>query len=348
MLPRAFIIAAGLLCSAISVAAGPDYDAHLCATAQRLLINADASFPVAAQRGTSNGFHTIQMSIDTARRGAVIAMSTHTAEYAGAPQPTYVECKMVDRERVNAVLGLALPGPDRQCRDVNAATLQTALSGLTAAQRERYFSAGRQLQLGDDVILGSGGEWLPVTLDDYVQPAANNTVAVRAPSVRVPWNPAEQNFFQGVQHCKLISLAAMQRWVTQAAFTPDATLIPATNRVCTAPTSLTSTVGSCLFYFAPADTLYCQDYSGAEWTPAAAQQECAARHASRQALTAAKNRYEGAGGVFATAACADRTDAPAIAGSCVFHCNAGDETLWHIGGAVDPRMTQGCDLFIDR
>lgn len=323
-----------------------DYDTHLCATAQRLLINADDSFPVAEQRGTSNGFHTIQMSIDTANQGAVIAMSTHTTEYAGKQQPTYVECKMVDRDRVNAVLNLNLPGPNRQCGDVNRATLQRALAQLTPAQRKRYRDAGRQLQFGDDDILGSGGEWLPVTLDNYVKPLPNNDVAVRSPSVRVPWNPTEKNFFQGVQHCKLISLAAMQRWVTAAAFEPDATLVPATGKACTAPHSMSSTVGSCLFYFAPADSLYCQDYSGAEWTAETAAQECAARHASRAALAAAKNRYEGAGGIFAPEACATRRDAPAIAGTCVFHCNAGDETLWHIGGAIDPRMTKGCDLFI--
>jgi hypothetical protein len=301
---------------------------------------------VREQRGTSNGFHTIQMSIDAEQRGAVIAMSTHTTEYAGTAQPTYIECKMVDRQRVNAALELQLPGPDRHCSDVNAATLQTALAGLTPAARTRYAQDGRQLRFGADDVLASGGEWLPVSMDPYVEVADNNDLLVRAPSVRVPWNATEKNFFQGVQHCKLISLAAMQRWVTQAAFNAAARLIPATNTVCTAPTSMTSTVGSCLFYFAPADSLYCQDYSGAEWAAPAAQKECASRHATRAALAAAKNRYEGAGGVYAAAACATRGDAPAIAGTCVFHCNAADETLWHLGGTVDPRMTKGCDLFL--
>ena len=53
--------------SIVAIAAAPDvadYDTHLCQTAQRLIINADADFPVIEQRGTSNGFHTIQMSVD--------------------------------------------------------------------------------------------------------------------------------------------------------------------------------------------------------------------------------------------------------------------------------------------
>ncbi len=324
-----------------------DYDRELCATAQRLLLNADADFPVIEQRGTSNGFHTIQMGIDEQQRGALIAMTTHTADVDGAAQPTYVACKMVDRARVNDQLELQLPGPDRQCRDVNNFTLTLALAKLTRAQRNRYRRDGRQLYFADDAVLATGGEWLPVTMDAYISADINNNLTVRAPSVRVPWNPDEQNFYQGTQHCKLISMAAMQRWITTAAFAPDAQLIPPTDTACSAPRSMTSAVGSCLFYFAPADSLFCQDYSGAAWTRETAQQECANRHASREALAQASNRYDGAGGLFSATACAQRTDTPPIAGTCVFHCQADDETLWHVSGSIDPRMTRGCDLFIE-
>lgn len=342
-----------LACPAAATAAdrsGPPgaYDEHLCQTAQRLIINASEDFPVVEQRGTSNGFHTIQMGIDQENGGAIIAMTTHYAEYAGEQQATYVACKMVNRERVNDTLQLQLPGPDVPCQDVNAATLALAIAELAPEQHARYTSEGRQLRFADDAIVATGGEWLPIAMDDFISVDADNNVTVRAPSVRVPWNPVEQNFYQGTQHCKLVSLAALRRWVTEAAFDPNATLIPTTDSACRAPHSMSSSVGSCVFYFAPADSMFCQDYSGSEWQPASAQQECGARHASREALSAAANRYEGAGGDFSTSACAERDDAPPITGTCVFHCRSGDETLWQISGTVDPRMTRGCDLFIGR
>lgn len=344
----AFVLLAAAFVATAGTPPADDYDTHLCQTAQRLIINADDTLPVIEQRGTSNGFHTIQMNVDAERQAAVIAMTTHYTETGDEQQPTYIACKMVNRERVNDVLRLQLPGPDRPCADVNRATLELALADLTPAQRERYEREGRQLYFGDDAITASGAEWLPVTMDSYISVDEANNVAVRAPSVRVPWNPTERNFYQGTQHCKLISLAATRRWVTEAAFDPAATLLPPTDTECTTPRSMTSTVGSCVFYFAPADSLFCQDYSGSDWNTESAQQECAARHASKAALAEAKNRYEGQGGVFRTSACDNRPDAPDIAGTCVFHCRAGDETLWHFAGPVDPRMTRGCDLFIER
>jgi hypothetical protein len=347
-LPALTLLVYTATAAATGTTAAGDYDAHLCQTAQRLIINADDHFPVIEQHGTSNGFHTIQMNIDQDRRAAIIAMTTHHTEYGGEQQATYIACKLVNRERVNDTLQLQLPGPDTPCRAVNEATLARAIAELTAEQRERYANEGRQLRFADDAILATGGEWLPVTMDAFINVDAANNVSVRAPSVRVPWHPTERNFYQGTQHCKLISLAAMHRWVTRAAFDADATLVPPTDTVCAAPHSMSSSVGSCLFYFAPANSMFCQDYSGSEWQPAAARQECSARHASRAALAAAANRYEGAGGDFSTSACADRDDAPPISGTCVFHCRAADETLWHISGAVDPRMTRGCDLFIER
>jgi len=132
------------------------------------------------------------------------------------------------------------------------------------------------------------------------------------------------------------------------AFGEDPSLFPLTGTECTRPHSMTSTVGSCLFYFAPAAAMFCQDYSGADWNPASAREECARRHASVDALRAAKNRYAGAGGLFTPQSCTDRDDAPAISGSCVFHCRQPDETLWHVTGPTDPRMTRGCDLFVPR
>ncbi len=286
------------------------------------------------------------MDVDAARRSVVIAMTTEFAEFDGTRLPTSVSCKMVDRQRVNDVLGLGLAGPDRQCRDINDQTYRRALGNLSPDERSRYLATGRPIRFGEDAMLASGGEWLPSKLDAFVE-ASPGEVVVRAPSVRVPWNHSERNFYQGTQHCKLVTLAAMERWMRVGAFSESATLLPSTERACDAPQAFTSAVGSCRFYFAPADTMFCQDYSGPGWTRATAAEECARRHASAAALRAAANRYAGAGGIFSPASCAEREDAAAIDGTCVFHCGEADETLWHVAGTVDPRMTRGCDLFVD-
>ena len=344
------------------VRAAPDvplgkYDLDLCVTAQRMIVNAaDDAFPVVVQRGTGSGFHTIQMDIDAGARVVQIAMTTGTVAMDGEPLSAYVACKMVNRERVNDVLALQLSGPRRSCRDVNEHTYQTAVTTLSPGERERYESAGHPLRFVDDYVAATGGEWLPAAVDDYIEAvdaAAGSYLQIRAPSVRVPWDPDERSFFQGTHHCKLITLAAMQRWMRSGALAADQALFPRTKPACTAPSTLSSTAGSCLFYFAPAATSYCQDYSGPDWTETSARAECGNRHASPEALRAAQNRYDGAGGVFSTIACAARADVPRITGTCVFNCNAGDETLWHLTGdmpaepAAARMMTRACDLFIE-
>jgi len=345
---RLFICLATAAGSAAAQSASDGHDAHLCRYAQRLLVNAaEQDFPVIEQVGTGNGFHVIQMDVDAADRSVSIAMTTDHAEFDGMKLATHVSCKTVDRDRINDVLDAQLPGPEHQCRDVNERTHALALAGLTNEERSRYLDEGRRLAFGEDAILASGGEWLPVTMDAFIE-ASGDEVVVRSPSVRVPWNPAERNFYQGTQHCKLVTLAAMDRWMRVGAFEQDGALIPATDSHCAQPHSMTSSVGSCLFYFAPADALFCQDYSGAGWDPDSAREECSKRHASADALRAAQNRYAGDGGVLSLASCASREDAPPINGTCVFHCDQPDETLWHVTGAIDPRMTRGCDLFVRR
>ncbi len=328
-----------------------DYDAHLCRHAQHFLVNASPQmFPVIEQIGYGNGFHVIQMDIDAEQRQVAIAMTRNFAHFDGKQLTTYVACKTVDRARVNDVLGLQLPGPEHQCRDVNEQTYDRALNNLSEQERAQYLTTGRQLTFTDDAYIATGGEWLPITMDAFIQPAgeAGNDLAIQSPSVRVPWNPEDRQFFQGTRHCKLITLAAMQRWMHIGAFSKDTSLFPPDDSDCTQPNSMTSTVGSCLFYFAPANAMFCQDYSGGGWSRAAAQEECTQRHASVAALRAAKNRYAGAGGLFNASSCSDRDDAPDLNGTCVFHCQQPDETLWHVTGPTDPRMTRACDLFVPR
>lgn len=343
----------GLLAGPARAEGSAGYDGHLCVLAQRMLLNAEqgeAPFGLEVLRGESNGFHTIQMDVDLGKRTVVIATTAGTANVDGAPLTTHVACKLVDRTRVNDVLKLQLAGPLRSCRDVNEYTYTQALASLSPAERQRYESSGRKLRFADDYLAATGAEWLPSAVETYIH-ADGEVVEVQAPAVVVPWTSGGK-FFQGTHHCKLITLAAMQRWMRSAAFANDGQLVPGNHGACTAPHATTSTAGSCLFYFAPAGGRFCQDYSGAGWTPESAAAECGKRHASAEALKAAANRYAGTGGLFSRESCGSREDREPLSGTCVFHCQAPDETLWHplgqaaTGGAAATMMRKACDLYL--
>ncbi len=358
----ALLIGATLTMAVPTLAALPQdiqsYDLMLCDTAQHLLVNADeGDFAIEILRGESNGFHTIQMDTSAATHTVTVASATEVVDVDGEKMVASVACKMVDRQRINDVLGLNLLGPDRSCADVNQHTYQAALATLSAAERSRYAARGRQLRFGADYMAVSGGEWLPSRIDDYIEAgvdavASESYLLVTAPSVRVPWNSQSGEFYQGTQHCKLISLAAMQRWMRIGAFRETNELFPRTDVACIAPASMTSESGSCLFWFAPAQAMFCQDYSGTGWDATAAQTECAKRHASAAALALGGNKYAGAGGRYSSNSCVERADSEPVTGTCVFHCNAPDETLWHTLTAMDSSadagklMSRACDLFI--
>ncbi|MBM4195654.1 MAG: hypothetical protein FJ197_00960 [Gammaproteobacteria bacterium] len=334
------------------------YDASLCERAQRYVVNAETlspadGFAVRVQRGEGNGFHTIQMSIEPATRTVVIAASSPAVRAGESTLTTHVACKMVDRDRVNDTLDLELDGAVRSCGDVNALTYREALASLTPGERRRYQAAGRTLRFAPDYVAASGGEWLPLAIDDYIR-ADGPDLVVTAPSVRVAWNRDERNFFQGTQHCKLVTLAAMRRWMITGAERGDKELFPRAKVACAAPSSSTSRAGSCRFWFAPAQAMVCQDYSGSGWTIDSATEECGRRHASSDALRAAANRYEGSGGVFSDLTCSARDDAGEVGGTCVFQCQEGDEAQWRmpkvVAGSESPAgaamMSRACDLYI--
>jgi len=347
-------IGVGLLFSHAHAGTPEDYDADLCALAQRMIVNAaENAFAIEVLAGESNGFHVIQMDVDSASGTVTVATTINWVEVDGMKLPASVGCKMVNRERVNDVLGLALQGPPATCRTVNEYTYSIALAGLSEAERARFVGEGRSLEFAEDYVAASGAEWLPSRAEDYIESDAKG-LRIVAPSVRVPWNAATHEFYQGTHHCKLITGAAMQYWMRSVAFTDSEQLFPGTVAACTAPTSMTSSVGSCRFWFAPAQASFCQDYSGAGWDAAAARDECGRRHASPEALAAADSKYAGLGGIYNPLSCAERGDSPAPVGTCVFHCNAADETLWHTldraatGPAASTMMRRACDLFVER
>ena len=211
------------------------------------------------------------------------------------------------------------------------------------------------LRFIDDYVTAAGGEWLPAAVDDYIKAVAGadgvSHINIAAPSVRVPWDADTREFYQGTQHCKLVSAAAMKRWMQVGAYDGSTRLFPPSKPPCYSPSAESSSAGSCLFWFAPAQSMFCKDYTGPDWTPESAGEECGKRHATPEALAAAASRYEGVGGAYETAACSERKDAAPLGGTCVFHCNAPDESLWRQSGDMPANgagmMTRACDLYID-
>lgn len=344
-----FKLSRNLRMMALALAESGEYDEQLCVTAQRMIVHADPDdFTIHLQRGDGNAFHTIQMGIAPEPRIVRIAMSTTTSGPLG--YDTYVACKMVDRDRINDELDLRLRGDDVSCRNVNELTYVTALEKLTDQQRQRYLDEGKPLRFVDDFVASGGGEWLPLKVDGFVRDAPGEYLEVQAPAVRVPWSREERVFHQGTQHCKLITLATMQRWMTNGALRDADRLFTSSRAECNGPTPPRARTGSCRFFFAPAGAYFCQDYSGSDWTLDAARDECAQRHASAQALRDADNAYEGIGGVFSNRSCAERSDVAPIIGTCVFNCARPDETLWQVSSSdlLDQNMARACDLFIPR
>ena len=337
-----------------ALASADSYDQQLCQLAQRLIINDDTNrndYTLIEQRGSSNGFHTIQMAADGTRSTLSIA-SYYQTDDSNTIQAA--ACKMINRERANAILDLALEGPRRSCRDINQHTYQQALTLLSDAERQRYLRDGAQIVFAEDYIASTGGEWLPINVErENHYDAEQRILTIRAPSVQVPWNDSERNFFQGVHHCKLISKATLLNWMRRNSFAQQPELIAGQSGSCTAANQPATSPGSCLFYFAPTDSLFCKDYTGNNWRKETVQEECRQRHASKEALQSAKNRYQGKGGTYSSSPCADRSDVERIVSSCVFNCRANDEAVWHstqiLGNAAGAAMmSKACDLYIEQ
>lgn len=372
------------LASGIALAGGPldatdpainalldsgDYDRELCATAQRINLNAEADDYVTntlVASGTT--FLNEQMDAESATNTVTVATLIETVTINRKVLAVNAACKLVNQDRVNDVLKLDLPSPPGTCRDTNLLTYEIALTRLSESQRERYLSEGIPLRFDTDYKAVAGGEWLPSVVSDFIKAVYEDDqlayINVQATSVQVPW-PAEGNgaWYQGTHHCKVITLAAMSRWMKQGAFDGSTELFPRPRPECLEPDSRTSTAGSCLLYLGPAEAQFCQDYSGSGWNETTAREDCTIRHPSQAAWNEGSDNYTGIGGIYNTASCADRgaveesRNEPVnipdsiYAGTCVFRCNTADEVLWHQLSpmATDPdgnMLERTCDLFL--
>ena len=376
---------AGLLTVAAVDVDAPDavaaYDRELCTLAQQILLNSQpGEVDIVVNRAPrGGGFGTLQMGIDTDDGHVIVAMLTEEVDIDGQMLAASVWCKLVNQDRVNDVLAAELESPARSCRDVNEHTYRQALATLTIEQRSAYDRTGTPLRFVADYDAGAGSAWIPSVVNDYIErvdPAQVDPAQVdesggegaylriQAPTVQVPWDPENRDWYKGTHHCKVITLATMRRWMTVGAFAGDTELFPRSKPPCTEPSRMTSVIGSCLQFFGPADATFCTDYSGAGWTTEAASAQCGVRHTTKAAWLATERSYVGAGGIFSTLSC-DARDAisevgrppTGIAdaghfGTCVFRCNEADETLWHsltdVPASSQGRggMSRACDLFI--
>jgi len=282
-----------------------DYDDELCVTAQRLIAASDGTdFEIVVKRAAAgSGFGTLQMDIDAATGIVVVAMLMEQVEIDAQIVDVSAWCKMVNQARINDVLNRQLTATPRSCRDVNEYTYRHALASLSVAERIAYQAGGMRLRFDEDYNAGAGAAWIPSVVNDFIKPIASTGdgpgyLGVRAPSVQVAWDPLSRDWYKGTHHCKLITLAAMKRWMTEGALRGDTQLFRRSTPVCTEPARMTSVAGSCVQYFGPADAMFCTDFSGAGWTVDSARAECAERHTTEADWLATERSYVGAGGVF--------------------------------------------------
>lgn len=337
-----------------------NWDARLCETAQLRVAGAnEGDFTLRTLYGEGNGFHVIQMDVEAAADTVVIATSAERARVGDETITTAVACKMVSADRIRDVLGLRLKGRQTGCREVNQESYRMALNSLSLEERRRFLAEGTPIRFLADYVTEGGGEWLPAGVEDFVAAERDSSgrvteLRVAAPAVRVPWNADERAFYQGTRHCKLLSAALLRQWMLRGSFMATPALFPDTESACVAPAKAAVVPGSCRFWFAPAQSYFCQDYTGPDWTPARVREECGRRHASPQALEAADSKYAGRGGVYSAGSCARRSDVGELGGACVFHCTAGDESVWRQsdGGGQQPAggsamMARACDLYLE-
>ncbi len=344
------------------------YNQQLCVTAQLILTNSDGDdFAIVVDRARGSRFNMEQMATDPATKQVTVASLVQTVEVDGDAMQAAVSCKMIHRDRVNDLFGLELSGPTRSCRDINEFTYRAALAALSEDERREFESRGTPLRFVDDEVMGAGAQWLPSAVDDFIRPGRDEDgskfLSIQAPSVKVPWDYEDGDWFQGVQSCKLIAVDAMVRWVTTAALWSQAAMFPRITPACDEPSARSSTVGSCILYFGPSGATFCQDFSGRGWTAESAAADCGQRYATQEEWDASGGSYIGGGGVYSAESCAER-DAPAELrgepflladsanrGTCVWRCNDLDEALWH--AMVPIRETGGrslkdsCELFLE-
>ena len=249
--------------------------------------------------------------------------------------------KMKSKDIIDAEFDITDNETQGTCADVQEEIYAAVLDLLTAEEKAKYLSEGKQLSFiqddhpgdnpGDNpVTIGTG--WLDVdpaimiTLvdDNYFYEPLGLYVTMDNPIFQ---GGGGDERYRGVRYCKLLSHQVILSWLLIKSFEDNPVLITESDIVCTDPSSRITTLGSCLFKFPLAGYYYCSDYTGSDFTAATAEEKCQNRPT-----------IPGLPPTYSLDPCSERTAEieaviPGYQGFqalCAVHCNEGNEFIWNV------------------
>lgn len=223
------------------------------------------------------------------------------------------------------------------CVQVQQQVHDTVLNSvLTASERERYLAEGAKLSfLPDDDPppldattnpLGLGQVWLVTEPSSHM--TSDSEGYYYEPLAMLYDTGDEQDSDSqvvGVRYCKLLTHQSLLSWMRSKSFESDPVLLtPPAAEECSEPKRTQTTAGSCLFYFALSDFVYCSDYVGTAHDTDSAQEIC--------------SKVTREDSVYSTEPCSARIeeiqaripDYEGLVGACVIRCGQPDEFLWNV------------------
>jgi pimeloyl-ACP methyl ester carboxylesterase len=266
--------------------------------------------------------------------------------YTNAPPEIngIIMTKMKSKDIIEDKFDIILQGTQGTCADVQEEIYASTFSLLSSSERERYLAEGKPLSFiqddrpgdgpGDNPVFQSAG-WLPIdpatkiTSDgeNYFYEPLSLYVSIDNPIFQ---DGGGDERYQGVRYCKLLSHQAILSWFVSKSFEDDPVLITGSTEECTDPRLRTDNLaGSCVFYFGFAETTFCSDYIGYDFTPVFAEEKCDGRPLL----------LDGTPPSYSPLPCSERTEEIEAAvgsvyvgqtGFCDVHCNEGNEFLWNV------------------
>jgi hypothetical protein len=266
--------------------------------------------------------------------------------YTNAPPEIngIIMTKMKSKDIIEDKFDIILQGTQGTCADVQEEIYASTFSLLSSSERERYLAEGKPLSFiqddrpgdgpGDNPVFQSAG-WLPIdpatkiTSDgeNYFYEPLSLYVSIDNPIFQ---DGGGDERYQGVRYCKLLSHQAILSWFVSKSFEVDPVLITGSTEECTDPRLRTDNLaGSCVFYFGFAETTFCSDYIGYDFTPVFAEEKCDGRPLL----------LDGTPPSYSPLPCSERTEEIEAAvgsvyvgqtGFCDVHCNEGNEFLWNV------------------
>ncbi|MCP4198750.1 MAG: hypothetical protein GY762_16510 [Proteobacteria bacterium] len=241
-----------------------------------------------------------------------------------------IYCKMPNQDRISSILEITPSSEPGTCRSRNEAAFAWALDQLTPAEREKYEVEGHQVRFLDDVVVGTGGEWLG--MEAHFELADDGVYEVASPSLQSEYvpNPEDPQTLDGVHYCKLVSPTQALYWVLHRGFKEDPGKCIQEEQ-CPDPEAVPT--GSCIFFFPTSEQHFCEEYRGGYWDEELAIAKCEDR------------ALEGHPVDFKPVSCADRPEDTddldgdgEYKGTCLVVCGY-EERVWRVyssSGDLDP------------